>query len=96
MSIKIIDNKIEMVTFGSLAVGDVFKWQNHLCVKTESCFSFEQLNEYFDEYYAIECIEDLENEGYVPYNCWSVSNHCSMRFDLSTKVERVNVEIHIL
>lgn len=96
MAIKIIDNKTEMVTFGSLVVGDVFKWQNHLCIKTESSFSFDQLNEYFDNFYAIEEIEDLENEGFLPYNCWSISNNCLMRFDLSSKVEKIDAELHIV
>ena len=96
MGIKIIDNNTEMVTFGSLAVGDVFRWQNYLCIKTETYFSVAQINEYFDNYYAIEDFEDLENEGFHPYNCWSISHSNPMRFDVTSKVEKIDVELHIV
>lgn len=96
MSIKIIDNKTEMVTFGSLMVGDVFRWQNYLCIKTEGYFSYSQINEYFDDYYAIEDIEDLEHQGFNPYNCWSISHSNPMRFDVTSKVEKISVELHIV
>ena len=96
MAIKIIDNKIEMVTFGSIKLGDVFKWQNHLCVRTEPFFSLAQIHEYFDDYYVIEELDDLEREGFNTYNCWSLSNSCPLRLDTSTKVEKINAELHIV
>lgn len=96
MAIKIIDDKTEMVTLGSIKLGDVFKWQNHLCVRTEPFFSLAQIHEYFDNFYAIEDIEDLENEGFLPYNCWSLSGSCPLRLDTSTKVEKINAELHIV
>lgn len=96
MGIKIVDNKTEMVLFGSLMVGDVFRWQNYLCVKTESYFSYAQISEYFDDYYAIEDVEDLESQGFHTYNCWSLSHSNPMRFDVSSKVEKINVELHIV
>lgn len=96
MGIKIVDNKTEMVTLGTIKLGEVFRWQNHLCVRTEPFFSLAQIHEYFDDYYAIEDVEDLENQGFNTYNCWSLSNSCPLRLDITTKVEKINVELHIV
>lgn len=96
---RVIESKRKnMKDFCNVKVGEVFRFNGNVFIRTEDFFSTQNIEEYLENESSIRDVDDMYCE-YSAYNaiCLSTEKHNPFSsFDDYTEVEVVEAELHIV
>lgn len=96
---KIIEEKRKnIVHFGDINIGTIFRFNGHIFIKTAEFFSVENLRIFFNDNEIMNEVDDMykDFDAYTAF-CLSTETHCpfSVFYD-NAEVEIINAELHIV
>lgn len=96
---KVVESKRKnMKDFCTVKVGEIFRFNGNVFIKTEDFFSTQNIEEYFERAGAMNDIDDMHCE-YSAYNAICLSTEKFNPFSCLgdyTEVEVVEAELHIV